>query len=61
MKRCVEFYKKLYRSKKVSTDQALHDVPTTTHIIDSPFTLPPEVETTIKTLKRQKAPKEDPR
>ena len=44
VKRCVEFYEELYRSRRASANQASHDYPTTTSIIDPPFILPSEVE-----------------
>ena len=59
VKRCVEFYEELYRSRRASTDQDSHDDPTTTSTIDPPSILPSEVEASIKRLKRNKAPGED--
>ena len=59
VKRCVEFYEELYRSRRASADQDSHDDPTTTSTIDPPSILPSEVEASIKRLKRNKAPGED--
>ena len=59
VKRCVEFYEELYRSRRASADQDLRDDRTTTSTIDPPSILPSEVEVSIKRLKRNKAPRED--
>ena len=57
VKRCVEFYEELYRSRRrASADQDSHDDPTTTSTIDPPSILPSEVEASIKRLKCNKAP-----
>ena len=56
VKRCVEFYEELYRSRRASADQDSHDDRTTTSTIDAPSILPSEVEASIKRLKRNKAP-----
>ena len=39
VKRCVEFYEELYRSRRASADQDSHDDPTTTSTIDPPSML----------------------
>ena len=59
VKRCVEYYRELYRSRRASADQDSHDDPTTTSTIDPPSILPSKVEASIKRLKRKKAPRED--
>ena len=59
VKRCVEFYEELKRSRRASADQGSHDDRTTTSIIDPPSILPSEVEASIKRLKRNKALGED--
>ena len=59
VKRCVEFYGELYRSRRVSADQDSRDDRTTTSTIDPPSILPSEVEASIKRLKCNKAPRED--
>ena len=59
VKRCVAFYEELYRSRRVSADQDSHHDRTTTSTIDPPSILPPEVEASIKRLKRNKALGED--
>ena len=47
VKRCVEFYEELYRSRRASTDQDSYDDPTTNSTIDPPSILPSEVEASI--------------
>ena len=59
MKRYVEFYEELYRSRRASADQDLHDNPTITSSFDPPSILRSEVEASIARLKRNKAPGED--
>ena len=59
MKRCFEFHKELYRSRRPSADQDSHDDPTTTSTIDPASTLPSEVKASIKRLKRNKTLRED--
>ena len=59
VKRCVEFYEELYRSRRASAEQDSHDNRTTTSTIDPPSILPSEVEASIKRLKRNKPPGED--
>ena len=59
VKRCVEYYKELYKSRRVSTDQDSHDDLTMTSTIDPPSILPLEVEASIKRPKCSKAPGED--
>ena len=58
VKRCVELYEELYKSRRASADQDLHDDRTTTSSIDPPSILRSEVEVSIKRLKRNKAPGE---
>ena len=59
VKRCVEFYKELYKSRRASTDHDSHDDRTTTSTIDPPSILLSEVEASIKRLKCNKTPGED--
>ena len=59
VKRCVEFYEELYKSRRASADQDSRDDRTTTSGIDAPSILQSEVEASIKRLKRNKAPGED--
>ena len=59
VKRCVEFYEELYRSRRASADQNSHVDRTTTSSIDPPSILPLEVEAPIKRLKHNKGPGED--
>ena len=56
VKRCVEFYEELYRSRRALADQDSLDDRTTTSTIDLPSILPSEVVAPIKRLKRSKAP-----
>ena len=56
VKRCVEFYEELYRSRRASADQDSLDDRTTTSTIDAPSILPSEVEASLKGLKSNKAP-----
>ena len=58
VKRCVEFYEELYRSRRASADQESHD-DRTTSTIDPPSILQSEVEASIKRQKRNKALGED--
>ena len=59
VKRCVEFYEELYRSRRASADQDAHDDLTMTSTIDPPSILPLEVEASIKRLMCNKPPGED--
>ena len=59
VKRCVEFYEELYRSRRALPDQDARDDWTTTSTIDPPSILPSEVETSIKRLMRNKPPGDD--
>ena len=59
VKKCVEFYEELYRSRRPSADQDTHDDRTTTSTFDPPSILLLEVEASIKRLKRNKAPEEN--
>ena len=59
VKRCVEFYEELYKSRRASADQDSRDDRTTTSGIDAPSILQSEVEASIKRLKRNKTPGED--
>ena len=59
VKRCVEFYEELYRSRRASADQDSRDDRTTASTIDPPSILRSEVEASIKRLKHNKAPGED--
>ena len=59
VKRCLEFYEELYRSRRASADQDSHDDRTTTSTIDPPSILLSKVEASIKKLKRNKAPGQD--
>ena len=58
VKRCVEFYEELYRSRRASTDQNSHGDPTTTNI-NPPSVLPSEVEAPIERLECKKVPGDD--
>ena len=44
VKRCVEFYKELYRSRRASADYESNGDPTMTSTIYPPYLLPSEVE-----------------
>ena len=55
VKRCVEFYEALYRSRRASADQDSHDDRITTSTIDPPSILPSEVEASIKKTKVQQS------
>ena len=59
VKRCVEFYKELYSSRRASADQASHGDQTTASTIVQSSMLPWEVEVSINRLMRNKAPGED--
>ena len=60
VKRCVEFYEELYKSRRASADQDdSRDDRTTTSNTDALSILQSEVEVSIKRLKRNKAPGED--
>ena len=59
VKRCVEFYEELYKSRRASADQDSRDDRTTTSNTDALSILQSEVEASIKRLKRNKAPGED--
>ena len=49
VKRCVEYYEELYRSRRASADQDSHADPTTTSTIDPPSILS-SVEPSLKRL-----------
>ena len=59
VKRCVEFYEELHKSRRASADQDSRDDRTKTSSIDAPAILRSEVEASIKRLKRNKAQGED--
>ena len=54
VKRCVEFYEELYRSRRASADQDSCD-DRTTFTIDPTFLLSSEVEASMKRLKHNKS------
>ena len=59
VKRCGEFYRELYRSRRASADQDSHGDPAMTSTIHSPSILPSGVATSLKRIKRNKALEED--
>ena len=59
VKRYVEFYEELNRSRRASADRDSHDDPTTTSTIDTPSILRSDVKASIKRPKRNKGPSED--